>query len=87
MFRIGGDEFVVILQSRDFQDYDELIQRLYKDCEEEILLAGEQRIPVSIASGNAVYDPNIDKGFIDVFNRADDGMYQHKQKMKECIGS
>ena len=86
VFRIGGDEFVVILQNRDFQDYEELIKKLYKDCDEEMLLAGEQRIPVSIASGNAVYDPHIDNGFIDVFNRADDAMYQHKRKMKECIG-
>lgn len=87
VFRIGGDEFAVILQKRDFQDYDELIQRLYKDCEKEILMAGEQRIIVSIATGNAVYDPNIDKGFMDVFHRADDVMYQHKRKMKERMGS
>ena len=51
-----------------------------------MLLAGEQKIPVSIATGSAVYDPHIDNGFIDVFNRADDVMYQYKRKMKESIG-
>jgi diguanylate cyclase (GGDEF)-like protein len=86
VFRIGGDEFVVIVQNRDFQDCDALIQKLYEDCGEEMLLAGEQRIPVSIASGSAVYDPLIDNGFVDVFNRADDAMYVQKRKMKEVAG-
>ena len=85
VFRIGGDEFVVILQNRDFHDFDKLIQKLYEDCDEEILLAGEQRIPVSIASGSAVYDPHIDNSFADVFNRADDVMYKQKRKMKDAL--
>jgi diguanylate cyclase (GGDEF)-like protein len=86
VFRIGGDEFVVILQNRDFKNCDELIRKLYEDCNEEILLAGEQRIPVSIAIGSAVYDPQMDNGFMDVFNRADDAMYKHKREIKGCIG-
>ena len=86
VFRIGGDEFVVILQNRDLHDYDELIKKLYKDCDEEMLLAGEHRISVNIACGRAEYDPHMDNCFQDVFNRADDAMYQHKRKMKVCIG-
>ena len=86
VFRIGGDEFVVILQNRDLHHYDELIQKLCRDCDEEMLMAGEQRIPVSIAYGSAVYDPLIDNSFMDVFNRADDAMYKQKRKMKECAG-
>lgn len=87
VFRIGGDEFAVILQNRDLLNRDALIEKLREDCSEERLMAGEQRIAVSIASGCAVYDPNIDKGFIDVFNRADDEMYTYKQKMKGFIGA
>lgn len=59
VFRIGGDEFVVILQNRDLHDYDELIKKLYKDCDEEMLLAGEHRISVNIACGRAEYDPHM----------------------------
>ena len=87
VFRIGGDEFTVILQNKDFHDRDALFEKLREDCSEELLMAGEQRISVSIASGCAVYDPSIDKGFIDVFNRADDEMYARKQKMKGFIGA
>jgi diguanylate cyclase (GGDEF)-like protein len=85
-YRYGGDEFLVILQNRDLHHYDELIQQLCRDCDEEMLMAGEQRIPVSIAYGSAVYDPLIDNSFMDVFNRADDAMYKQKRKMKECAG-
>jgi diguanylate cyclase (GGDEF)-like protein len=86
VFRIGGDEFVVILQNRDFHDREELIQKFYRDCNEEMLQAGDRRIPVSVASGSAVYDPGIDTGYQDVFNRADDAMYKHKREMKGGAG-
>jgi diguanylate cyclase (GGDEF)-like protein len=86
VFRIGGDEFVVILQNRDLQDYDRLIGNLYEDCSNELLLAGGERISVSIASGSAVYDPSIDSSFADVFNRADDAMYRRKREMKGSAG-
>ena len=85
VFRIGGDEFLVILQNRDFQDYESLIQKLYECCEETVIVAGEQKIHVSIAGGSAVYDPRMDNGFMDVFNRADYAMYENKRKTKGCV--
>ena len=51
----------------------------------EIIIVGKQRIHVSIALGNAVYDPQIDKCFMDVFNRADDAMYENKRKIKKYV--
>ena len=86
VFRIGGDEFVVILQNKDFQDYDDLIRKFRSDCEEGSLMVGSERVPVSVASGSAVYDPLLDGGYMDVFNRADDVMYNNKRKMKGCVG-
>ena len=86
VFRIGGDEFVVILQNKDFQDYDDLIRKFRSDCEEGSLMVGSERVPVSVASGSAVYDPLLDGGYMDVFNRADDVMYNNKRKMKGRVG-
>ena len=82
VFRIGGDEFLVLIQNRDFRDHEELIKTLYNACEEEIITAGDRRIHVSIALGCAIYDPCTDNNFMDVFNRADSAMYEHKRKMK-----
>ena len=38
--------------------------------------------PKSIAKGFAKYEPQKDTNFIDVFNRADDAMYDNKREMK-----
>lgn len=65
---------MAITQNRYFQNYDELIKKFYKSCEEEMILAGEQRIHASIASGRAVNNPHTDNSFMDVFNRVDDRM-------------
>lgn len=46
---------------------------------EEREYEGEMRI----ASGIAVYDKKTDKGYKDVFRRADHLMYKNKKEMKE----
>ena len=44
--------------------------------------AKEENIPISIAKGFARYDSEKDTNFIDVFNKADDAMYENKRKIK-----
>ena len=83
MFRIGGYEFLVIIQNRDFLDKEKLLRELYQACDEEILISDNQKTQVSIAVGSAVYDSRIDNGFMDVFNRADSAMYENKRKIKK----
>ena len=83
VFRIGGDEFLVILQNRDLANCQELLLQLENECANELVETGKEGIPVSIASGFAKYDSNKDSKFVDVFNRADDAMYKNKRKKKE----
>lgn len=82
VFRIGGDEFLVILQNRDLEELVELLKRFDDECLNEIVVTEKEDIPVSIAKGFARYDPEKDTNFIDVFNRADDAMYENKRKIK-----
>ena len=82
VFRIGGDEFLVILQNRDLNDLQELLKKFDEDCLNEIVTTDKENIPVSIAKGFAIYDSCIDTSFIDVFNRADDAMYENKREIK-----
>ena len=79
VFRIGGDEFLVILQNRDLEEYEDLCEKFDAECAKEYI---NERIPVSIARGFARYNPETDTQFVDVFNRADDAMYQNKRRMK-----
>ncbi|MBR5479169.1 MAG: diguanylate cyclase [Clostridia bacterium] len=82
VFRIGGDEFLVILQNRDLDSLDELLKKLDEKCMRETVTTEKENIPVSIARGFARYDSAKDLCFIDVFNRADDAMYENKREIK-----
>lgn len=82
VFRIGGDEFLVILQNRDLEEYKELLKKFDEECLNELVTTDKENIPVSIAKGFARYDSQKDSSFIDVFNRADDAMYEDKREIK-----
>lgn len=79
VFRIGGDEFVVILRGDDFQNRTQLMATLKRQVEENIRI-GEGTV---VASGLAVCHPESDRSVEDVFNRADSRMYEDKTRLKE----
>ncbi|MBO4366984.1 MAG: diguanylate cyclase [Clostridia bacterium] len=84
VFRIGGDEFVTILERGDYECRDELIVQL----DEEVRGRNEaNRFPftVSAAKGMAVFDPQTDTSFEQVFSRADNEMYADKKKVKAAL--
>ena len=82
VYRIGGDEFVAILNSTDCQDTNALREKLEMDCYVYYCSHPEHK-NFSIASGYAVVDYKTDSSFQDVFQRADENMYAHKKIMKE----
>ncbi len=79
VFRIGGDEFAVILQGQDFENREKLISALKKQVEENIRLNEGP----AVASGLAAYRPDEDRSVEDVFRRADSRMYENKTHLKE----
>ena len=85
VFRVGGDEFVVVLIHRDYDNREELIKELKQKMNE---LADrtelEEWLRPSAAIGVAVYDENKDTDCDQVFKRADDAMYENKTEMKAC---
>ncbi|MCR4589935.1 MAG: GGDEF domain-containing protein [Lachnospiraceae bacterium] len=83
VFRIGGDEFVVILRGHDLEHFDELQARFEEEME---FVRNDENTPqwekVSAAIGAAFFDPAIDSTAADVFKRADNMMYERKKEMK-----
>ena len=78
VFRIGGDEFAVILQNVDYKNRDALLNRFDKaelERRSEAEVSWEQ---VDVAKGMAVYDPELDENVNDVVRRADRAMYENK---------
>ena len=82
VFRIGGDEFLVILQNRELEDCEQLCEKFDLECAGKYIAVDSHNIPISIAKGFARYNPDTDMQFVDVFNRADDEMYKQKRMMK-----
>ena len=78
VFRIGGDEFVVLLTGSDYERRDELFALL----KEESLTNKKTRVGPVVACGLSVFNPDSDKSFSDVFNRADSLMYENKKRIK-----
>lgn len=84
VFRIGGDEFCVILQNRDLADIKALLERFNSECEKTYIDKDNIRFPISIAKGFAEFDSDKDTKFSDVFERADSEMYRNKRAMKSA---
>ena len=84
VFRIGGDEFCVILQNRDLADIKMLFERFDAECSTTYIDTDNAKLPISIAKGLAQFIPNKDTQFSDVFARADNEMYKNKRLMKEA---
>ncbi len=83
VFRIGGDEFVVILLGEDFERRDTLcsiFNSKLEEIKENTDLEPWEKVSASI--GIAVYDKSIDSNVDNVFKRADKEMYQRKKEMK-----
>lgn len=78
IYRIGGDEFVVLLPDCD----KEATIRLYESFPAalaEYNAKAELLEPLSVSKGIAFSDKKKDKAYRDVFNRADAEMYKDKK--------
>lgn len=82
VYRIGGDEFAAIETGKDGYAYAKRMEAL----EEELTFFNRSNphfeMPLQVAQGAAVYEPDKDERFADVFRRADVLMYQDKDKKK-----
>ena len=78
VFRIGGDEFAVVLTGSDYEQREQLITSLRNETNTNVRFRSG---PV-VASGMAVYEPENDTEFSEVFKRADHKMYENKKNLK-----
>ena len=78
VFRVGGDEFAIILQGKDFDNRHEILKELNKVIEKNV---GTTNVVASL--GLAEFDPDTDNTFHAVFTKADARMYERKQELKK----
>ena len=82
VFRIGGDEFAVILKGSDYDDREALLRHF--DAEQDRHIRSGQ---VTVAVGIAEYAKGSDSRLRDVFERADEAMYKDKKQFKTMHSS
>ena len=83
VFRIGGDEFSVILQNEDYDNREALIAAFFEGAEETCGTKENPWEQIHVAMGVAVYDPEKDAAVIDTVRRADKLMYENKKLHKK----
>ena len=87
VFRIGGDEFVVILQGQDYENRTQLADSLRAAFAESYAqTAQEPWLRFSAALGTADCTPD-DASVEQILKRADEAMYEEKKQFKKKYGS
>ena len=76
VFRVGGDEFAIVLQGKGYDTMPEVLSELNRKVEENIKDNG-----VVISFGYSVLNRE-DQQLRDVFERADQMMYERKKELK-----
>ncbi len=80
VFRIGDDEFVIILENSDYENKDTLLQQLR--VETICITIHDKEFEVPLAHGMGIYEAGKDANFMEVFKRADSAMIEHKRQLK-----
>lgn len=77
VYRIGGDEFVIILEGEDYINRMILLSDFNKQNEDS-----KQEKKVIISFGLSEFNPESGETYSDVFQKADDAMYACKRLLK-----
>lgn len=85
IYRIGGDEFVVFIGEKDFENKDTILSNLHTELNELNSRYEGRSDDISLAFGVAVYDKNIDHDYVSLFGRADAEMYENKKFLKRRL--
>jgi diguanylate cyclase (GGDEF)-like protein len=79
VFRVGGDEFVVIVMNEDYEKRYEALQELETHCHKRDYSLPRPWEQLAFATGMSDFDPKNDTTFQEIFLRADAAMYKAKR--------
>lgn len=82
VYRIGGDEFAVILEDSDYKDAEVLFNKFLETVKASSKILYSKDGKASIAAGLAIYNREEDKTIQDVVKRADKLMYINKREQR-----
>ena len=80
-YRMGGDEFCVLLKHKTLMECENMVQHLKKQTE-DWNQRYQEKFKVQIAAGYAMFDGELDFDIGDTRRRADKMMYKDIYNMK-----
>jgi len=83
VFRVGGDEFVVLLMGQDYARREELVTTI-NELPEDL---GSVRAGDTLSAGMVEYDKDEHVSLLSVFEEADMVMYKRKQFVKQLLSA
>ncbi len=81
VFRIGGDEFLVLLSGKDYYQRKKLVEQINAVPK----APAKVQIGETISAGMAEYKKEQHRSLLSVFEEADKKMYERKQALKESL--
>lgn len=79
LYRVGGDEFVIISKDVTSQQIEKSMNKIMKNCEQ---INKETYFTLSMAVGYATFDLSKSEDIFETYQRADNSMYENKKAMK-----
>ena len=80
IYRIGGDEFVVIIQNASSFNFEYRFDVM--ECSINSFNTSQRELHIQVAYGYAIYDQSLDSKLNDTYHRADKNMYINKKEKK-----
>lgn len=86
VYRVGGDEFIVVLDGTEEQNMPTLFARFDDVVTETNLQSDPTDVTIAVSKGFANFDPQTDEDYQAVFRRADHEMYADKAEYYKTHG-
>ena len=84
VYRIGGDEFVIIVEKRTAAIAEKLVAEFRNIMNRKGFHYCQNSDEPIVSCGYALYHPETDSSYEDTFNRADRDMYEDKERFYEA---
>ena len=79
VFRIGGDEFIAVMEDVGEEELNGLFAKLDSEIERFNETEKDYAMTLSLSYGGAAYRPGVDSDYKETFKRADQSMYEYKK--------
>jgi diguanylate cyclase (GGDEF)-like protein len=83
VFRIGGEEFLILLPNTELKDVVEIVERIRKDLEENPLYFDGKEIKITASFGLAEVDK--EKYINEIIKKADEKLYKAKESGRNKV--